>query len=530
MGRFATSTGMATVRGPGSAWIIADDFNLGNSGNGTLSVEAGAAVESASSNIGRFSTATGTATVTGAGSTWTNSDDLVVGDEGSGTLNIETGGLVTVGFTTTIGTQGTINLTGGTLQFGSMSLTDLARINGVSGTLRGTLEPITGFNSLSNLSLSNLAPAVSIDEVAMLNQGVLFGSGLTGLRLTNDAAGEVEAITGERMRFTGSGNTNAGVINNFGGQIRFTQDLTNETGGVIQGRGQFITSGGLTNAGQMNFSGGFADVVGDVTLASTGTVTTSGGGVTTFFDDVHFDAGSLVTTTQGSQTVAFGQVTGTINTDGDGLWIIANGGTLLPGNSPGLGTFGGDLTISEAAAVEIELAGLMRGTEHDALDILGALQLDGTLNVLLLDGFTPEAGSSFDIFNFGSLAGSFDAINLPTLTNGLEWDTSSLYLDGTLTVVTSLIVGDFDGSGAVGQGDLNLVLLNWGSTASPAGFDASALSTGGPFDGNMSQNELNDVLLNWGNTAEASGGSAVPEPATLALIAVGTPLLRRRRG
>ena len=90
----------------------------------------------------------------------------------------------------------------------------------------------------------------------------------------------------------------------------------------------------------------------------------------------------------------------------------------------------------------------------------------------------------------------------------------------------SALIGDYSGDGAVGQADLNTVLLEWG-TANFFG-DEAALPEGGPFDGNLSQNELNGVLLNWGNTAEATG-SAVPEPATAGLLSVSALLLARRR-
>ncbi|MEM7625016.1 MAG: hypothetical protein AAF333_05255 [Planctomycetota bacterium] len=64
--------------------------------------------------------------------------------------------------------------------------------------------------------------------------------------------------------------------------------------------------------------------------------------------------------------------------------------------------------------------------------------------------------------------------------------------------LTGGVPGDYDGDGFVGQGDLNLVLLNWGATQLPTGFNESALGNGS-FDGRIGQNELNGVLLNWGN-------------------------------
>ncbi|MEM7626893.1 MAG: hypothetical protein AAF333_14965 [Planctomycetota bacterium] len=94
----------------------------------------------------------------------------------------------------------------------------------------------------------------------------------------------------------------------------------------------------------------------------------------------------------------------------------------------------------------------------------------------------------------------------------------------------SMLSGDFNADGFVGQGDLNLVLLNWGSTFPPAGFDAAALSEGS-FDGLISQNELNDALLNWGNgSPEILGNrSTVPEPRMAGVLLFGYMALVGRR-
>ena len=54
--------------------------------------------------------------------------------------------------------------------------------------------------------------------------------------------------------------------------------------------------------------------------------------------------------------------------------------------------------------------------------------------------------------------------------------------------------GDLNGDGFVGQADLDVALLNWGSEFEPVTWDEEIF-----FDGLMSQNELDLVLLNWGS-------------------------------
>jgi PEP-CTERM motif len=95
------------------------------------------------------------------------------------------------------------------------------------------------------------------------------------------------------------------------------------------------------------------------------------------------------------------------------------------------------------------------------------------------------------------------------------------------------IDGDFDGSHAVGAGDLNLVLNNWASTVPPvpAGWIGKQ-----PPNGQIGAGLLNEVLNNWGNVGGAGSGSvasigAVPEPTTLVLIGLALAaagLVRRR--
>ena len=64
-------------------------------------------------------------------------------------------------------------------------------------------------------------------------------------------------------------------------------------------------------------------------------------------------------------------------------------------------------------------------------------------------------------------------------------------------VFTTDTIGDYDGSGAVGQGDTDLVLLSWGDleTALPPGWVGLL-----PADTNLiiSQDELDRITLNWG--------------------------------
>ena len=111
-----------------------------------------------------------------------------------------------------------------------------------------------------------------------------------------------------------------------------------------------------------------------------------------------------------------------------------------------------------------------------------------------------------------------------------------------LTVVFGLIVaapalgegvlfGDYDSSGEVGQSDMDIVLLNWGTGNFPG--NEAAIPGGGPYDGTTGATELDGVLLNWGNASVAfSSITSIPEPGTMtlvALVAIGLATGRWRR-
>ncbi len=120
---------------------------------------------------------------------------------------------------------------------------------------------------------------------------------------------------------------------------------------------------------------------------------------------------------------------------------------------------------------------------------------------------------------------SFDNVN----SFYLEQSLANLFIfETSLAEALDALVGDYDGSGQVEQGDLDIVLQNWG-TGTFTG-DETALVGGGPFDGTVDQNELDGVLQNWGSTASPDfAGVLVPEPTLAGCLAlVGATLCRRR--
>jgi hypothetical protein len=79
--------------------------------------------------------------------------------------------------------------------------------------------------------------------------------------------------------------------------------------------------------------------------------------------------------------------------------------------SAGVLKFGGNLSLSSSATVRMELGGTLRGAQFDAVEVAGTLLYAGTLEIVLVNGFVPAIGSTFDLFDgFASQSGNFSSI------------------------------------------------------------------------------------------------------------------------
>jgi hypothetical protein len=125
----------------------------------------------------------------------------------------------------------------------------------------------------------------------------------------------------------------------------------------------------------------------------------------------------------------------TLKGGGTVLGCLVVGGTLSPGESPGILSVQ-DITFAGGSILNMELAGTARGGGYDALISSGNMVLEdgSTLSVSRINWFAPALGDEFDVLDFSSLSGQFTTVNLPALDGGLSWDTSNLYTDGTISV------------------------------------------------------------------------------------------------
>jgi autotransporter-associated beta strand protein/T5SS/PEP-CTERM-associated repeat protein len=250
------------------------------------------------------------------------------------------------------------------------------------------------------------------------------------------------------------GNQGVGTLEQAAGTGSVTNDMY--LGLLSGGRGIYNLSDGTMTIDNDLYLGGSATAAG-----GTGTVNISGGHLTVHGavkiwggGELNLIGGFLTTP---STTFAGGTLGGDGTIYGD---VIAGAGTLVaPGNSPGLLTIDGDYTQDALARLEIELGGLTRGSEYDALIVTGAMNPGGTLNVSLWNGFDPVGGNSFDILDWGSLSGRFACVDLPALGAGLYWDASGLYATGTLSVHADAQL--IPGPGAIVLSSIGMGLIGW---------------------------------------------------------------------
>ncbi len=146
--------------------------------------------------------------------------------------------------------------------------------------------------------------------------------------------------------------------------------------------------------------------------------------------------------------------------------IFTGFGVHAPGESTAIVPLDGLYAVTDSATLEIELGGTTPGSGHDQLASTGSVELDGILDVSVIDlnnGYVPAAGDEFEIITAidNSISGTFDIENFPQFALGheLTW----LPVDYQPGVVTLKIASatpydvDLDNDGDVDGTDFLLI-------------------------------------------------------------------------
>jgi fibronectin-binding autotransporter adhesin len=285
-----------------------------------------------------------------------------------------------------------------------------------NGTLRlsgaNTYDGLTSVRNGSTLIVGNASALGSTNSGTTINNAANTTVDLNGFNVGNEAI----TLVGANSRLVNNNTSNAATV---AGSITTTN-------GQIGGSGNLTASGVISSATAAGF-----------TKVGTGTATLSGNN--TYTGTTTVSAGSLII--NGNQSAATGVLNVAANATLGGSGTIGGAttiaGLLAPGNSAGLLTFNSSLALSNSATTVMEINGAgTRGSDFDAVNVVGLLTYDGALSLSL--GTTFGFGSySFDLFDFGSTSGSFDTVDLAgnysgSLTNtGGVWGLTSV--TGSLT-------------------------------------------------------------------------------------------------
>lgn len=377
-----------------------------------------------------------------------------------GVLNLNTAATIDASSTLSIAFNGGIlNTLGGTYRvgsgqgiggFGTLNSSFLglqgSAINVASGSLSVGAQASNGFATDGNVSVGSGATLLTKDsDFARFGGAVVLSGGTIGNSSSSTFSG-ITFSTGSTL--TGSGNLDARVTADIGSSISASGG--NLTIGNVS-KLSFFSAGDLhTGDNTVTLLGSNRATLGSLTTlgsASSGTLNVDRGAFVDFgrtivgYGTVH-SVNSL-----GNAMIINGDVIGNsssnrITFDGyvKGLGTFTNvtmNGTYSPGLSPSI-VATNNLGLGSASVLEMEIGGLLPGTEHDQITDSGELHLDGILKLVLINGYAPTNGAQFDLFNWNVLTGSFSGFDFSqaVLADGLQWDLGQLYLNGSIRIVS----------------------------------------------------------------------------------------------
>jgi hypothetical protein len=241
------------------------------------------------------------------------------------------------------------------------------------------------FWSLTNNWAQGLAPGSGSNVVFSASQ---FDNGLPIPPLTNDLpmGTSLASLLFTDANYVLSGNA-----------LTITGGITNQAGSgtnsVMLG---LVTVGPLTldvDTGGTLLLGGSFNGSGTLHKEDGGTLRYTGTTMNSFVGTFVVDSGTFQvdgSLTDGSFTVNGGLLDGT----GSVSSVTMNGGTLKPGDSPGVLVVQGNLMMTNGAVFQVELNGPIPGSGYDQLQVNGTVNLNGA-TLQLQPGFAATTGTAF---------------------------------------------------------------------------------------------------------------------------------------
>jgi hypothetical protein len=295
-----------------------------------------------------------------------------------------------------------------------------------------------------------------------------------------------------------------GELNQTGGVVLF------EAGGTVADSTQYIVLGSSYNNQANNHSTGIVSVTGG-TFKTVGTTTA-------VYDPE--DPNVIIGYARAPVHMILAQnkdTTGRVTIGRNAYFSVDGDFSMAPGSETGA-----------VASLTVDFD----STKVGKLNLTGVATLAGTLTVNTA-GYRPREDDTMVIItstdpNATYFSGDFSAIatNITLGQQGASPFWSGSKVNGNYVLkFDGLTAGDANGDGSVDGGDLALMGGNWGGAGKTWG--------GGDFtgEGGVDGGDLSLIGGNWGYTATRPGPEApLPEPATLALLALGgLAVIRRKR-
>ncbi len=505
---------------------VASSLLVGASGaTGTYSLSGGGTLHTGDGQMGNTSTSTtGNVTVTDPSSQWEIDNNLLCS---RGTLTVQNQALVFVNSDVSIGGAGAVIVTGGTLRLNTVN-SGLQFLIITSGTLQLGGDRTFGSDTIINSKFGS-APVIpngkglSVEGTATVPAG-------TNVQLSGGTliAGTLLMSPGSRITTSQSSVVSGSVIVPAGATVDATAGDLN-LGNVSKVDGVYCNGKLQVGSYTLTLSDANDAVLDSAALATLGSGTTPG----------TLTANNGLTLDFGGNITGFG----TVNTPNNVAKPLINNGHItgnigepitLPGYVKGVGTFDnvtftgtfspglsptqlivGNISLSSSNTLVMEIDGTSPGGGYDQIISSGELDLGGTLQLALINGFTPSAGQAFNLFDWGAVSGTFNNLSLPTVA-GLSWNTSQLYTTGVVSLVSAGLAGDYNADGVVNAADYVVWRENLG-TMNVLPNDAIGGQIGSP--------QYNQWRAHFGQSAgsgsRASSSVAVPEPAFVVMLVTG---------
>ena len=500
------------------------ELNLGPSTRGRIIVDGGGDITSETATLAAGDDSFAELRVRGTSadgiaSTWTINSPIiptVIGGEGRANLFIEDGGIVTsqeVIMGTDFGGEGN------------------ATVSGVDALGNPSTWSVRGFTLGAGGDFGGGA-SLTIEGGGFVSSGLtVIGAGEAVVTGTDAEDNPSNWITGELT--VGDVRTNATLSILEAGRVASgTTYIGKQTAKgvlIVSGRGNEVPTTWTSSAnvyvgGSDSAAGGIGElfVGADSAVDITGTVKIWDEGKVELVLG-RFDAARIDNTSGGE----FDFQSGVLQFDRFEGSLTNQGGSLAPGPDADALVINGDYTQQAGAVLDIEIGGLLPGAEHDDVDVVGIMMIDGELQLSVINNFRPSAEDVYSVLTARGLEGSFSNVatgeRLPTADGGgsfvVHYGVDSAREPEQIILtdfLVALLAGDYNFNGTVDAPDYNVWRDTFGSD--------TILDADGNGDGVVNTPDYNVWRDNFGESLAAT----VPEPSAWTLWVFGLALARVR--